>query len=166
MDIPCVHERSMGGCASSFALGKCCKNIKCKLLLFEHSQSCKLSTKEQCGVSMCIHLCVCVSKCLFVSMSVYYVNGKHAMPCSACCYLCNGHYVLFVCPLNNAYHFNCIYILQACGGNIKEGVNINEGYPRGAPSKNMFLLAGGTIAVYMILVPAVLFTAPGVPVSK
>ena len=52
---------------------------------------------------------------------------------------------------------------KACSG--VSSTPINEGYPKGAPSLFWFQLAAGTIVLYMILVPAVLFTAPGVPVS-
>lgn len=43
---------------------------------------------------------------------------------------------------------------------------VDEGYPPGSPGKILFQLTAMVIILYMVLVPAVLFTAPGVPVSR
>lgn len=43
--------------------------------------------------------------------------------------------------------------------------SVDSASPKGAPSKYWFYVAASIIAVYMILVPAVLFTAKGVPIK-
>lgn len=47
----------------------------------------------------------------------------------------------------------------------KASYHIDSGYPINGPSLSVFYVAGGLIVLYMILVPAVLSQAPGVPVS-
>lgn len=44
--------------------------------------------------------------------------------------------------------------------------NIDGGNVVGGPSKTCYYVSAFTLVLYMVLVPGVLFTAPGVPVSK
>eukprot|EP01038_Epipyxis_sp_PR26KG_P005197 gene5197-7234_t len=57
-------------------------------------------------------------------------------------------------------------LTNACQIKKNDNIMINEGFPSSSPSKTWFYVMAGLLVLYMILVPAVLFTAKGVPVSN